>query len=156
MLGKTSISAVRTLLLLAQQDGGVYCSPKRIASALGESPTYLAKVTRHLVKHGILDVEKGVKGGVRLMKAPGQITLLEVVEACQGTIAGDYCKSGRPASAHCSFHRAAVELHDAITGVLARWTLADLLNKPASEGGGRGEVACLMGGEKTPLGGRDR
>jgi Rrf2 family protein len=144
MLGKTSISAVRTLLLLAQQETDSCWSPRRIAEFLGESPTYLAKVTRHMVKAGILEAEKGVKGGVRLRKLPAQITLLEVVEACQGTIVGDYCKSARPSSTYCSFHRAAMELHQAITGVLERWTLADLLKQPVSSGMMAGGVSCLI------------
>jgi Rrf2 family protein len=115
-----------------------------MAESLGESPTYLAKVTRHMVKAGILEAEKGVKGGVRLSKKPAAITLLEVVEACQGTIVGDYCKSMRPVSTHCSFHRAAMELHEAITGVLGRWTLADLLECPSAAGDAAGGVPCLI------------
>lgn len=145
MLGKTSLSAIRSLLLLAQQPKEDDCwPPRRIAEALGESPTYLAKVTRHMVKAGILEAEKGVKGGVRLRQAPQEITLLTVVEACQGTIIGDYCKSARPESSYCNFHRAALELHSAITGVLGRWTLAHLLEKPFSSGRLTGGVTCLM------------
>jgi Rrf2 family protein len=113
---------------------------------LGESPTYLAKVVRHLVRCGILEAEKGVKGGVRLLRSPEQITLLAIVEACQGTIAGDYCKSAVPSSSQCSFHRAAVELHTAITGVLGRWTLGDLLESPAAGGEMTGGVTCLISG----------
>lgn len=150
MLGKTSISAIRALLLLAQQNPGACWSPRRMAECLGESPTYLAKVARHMVKAGILEAERGVKGGVRLLKAPSSITLLEVVEACQGTIVGDYCRSSRPSATYCSFHLAALELHQAITGVLQRWTLLDLLNTPGS-GHAVGGVSCLIswGGEQT-------
>jgi len=146
MLGKTSVSALRTLLLLAQQETTICWSPRRLAETLGESPTYLAKVVRHMVKAGILDAEKGVKGGVRLSQPPNSVTLLSVVEACQGTIVGDFCKSNRPPVSYCSFHRAALELHEAITGVLARWTIADLLAKPSSAGELAGGVTCLMAG----------
>lgn len=130
MLGKTSISALRSLLLLAQQDRDDCWSPRRLAERLDESPTYLAKVVRHMVKVGILEAEKGVKGGVRLRQRPDEITLLAVVEACQGAIVADFCMSDRPSSTYCGFHRAALELHEAITGVLQRWTVADLLQRP--------------------------
>jgi Rrf2 family protein len=130
MLGKTSLSAIRSLLYLAQRDPAVCLSPRQMAKVLGESPTYLAKVLRHLVKVGILRAEKGAKGGVRLAVPAESVTLLAVVEACQGAIVGNYCAAARPEPAHCSFHRAAVELQNAITGVLGRWTLADLLAKP--------------------------
>ena len=146
MLGKTSISAIRTLLLLAQQDPKSCWSPRRLAETLGESPTYLAKVVRHMVKTGILEAEKGVKGGVRLRKQPHEISLLAVVEACQGTIVGDFCRSKRPAWSYCSFHPAALELHSAITGVLERWTIANLLERPEGIGEMVGGVTCLMGG----------
>jgi Rrf2 family transcriptional regulator, nitric oxide-sensitive transcriptional repressor len=144
MLNKTAISAIRALLFVAQQESGTPVSPRRVAEALGESPTYLAKVVRHLVKGGILRAEKGVKGGVKLDTPASQVTLLAVVEACQGTIVGDYCRSPRPETSFCSFHRAALELHGAITGVLSRWTLSDLLVAPQSPGEHDGGVACLM------------
>jgi Rrf2 family protein len=144
MLGKTSLSAIRSLLLLAHQRPDTCWSPRKIAEALGESPTYLAKVTRHMVKAGILEAEKGVKGGVRLRQLPQDISLLAIVEACQGAIVGGYCKSSRPEVSHCNFHRAALELQLAITTVLGRWTLADLAQKPYSSGGLAGGVTCLM------------
>jgi Rrf2 family protein len=144
MLGKTSISAIRALLVLTEQDPAFCLSPRRIAEELNESPTYLAKVVRHMVKVGILEAEKGVKGGVRLLQRPEDVTLLAIVEACQGTIAGDYCKSSRPRSSFCNFHRAALELHEAITGVLGRWTLADLVARPEATGQLSGGVTCLM------------
>ena len=146
MLGKTSVSAIRTLLLLAQHEDGVCLPPRKLAECLGESPTYLAKVTRHMVKHGILGAAKGVKGGVRLVRRPEEITLLAIVEACQGTIVGNYCLSSRPSLHQCSFHKAAMELHHAITGVLERWTLADLLEKPVQSGDKEMTITCLMAG----------
>ena len=144
MLNKTSLSAIRTLLFLAQQTPDSFWSPRRLAEVLGESPTYLAKVVRLMVKCGILEAERGVKGGVRPRLRPEEITLLAVVEACQGTIVGDYCRSSRPASSLCNFHLAALELYEAITGVLGRWTLAGLLDRPAGCGEQAGGVTCLM------------
>lgn len=161
MIGKTSLSAIRTLLLLARQDRAACWSPRRLAESLGESPTYLAKVVRHLVKSGILEAEKGVKGGVRLAQDPAEITLLGIVEACQGNIVGDYCRSSRPESTHCNFHRAAIELHNAITDVLGRWTLPRFLEKPGASGELGGGITCLMtrglhGGPESGSGDRQR
>lgn len=146
MLGKTSISAIRALLFLAQQDGVGWWSPRRLAAELGESPSYLAKVLRHLVKARILDVARGVHGGVRLGRRPWEVTLLEVVEACQGALVGDYCRSDRRQSEMCSFHLAALELHNAIERVLARWTLERLLERPESAPGRSETMPCLMRG----------
>lgn len=144
MLGKTSLSAIRAILLLAQQEVGCCWSPRRLAETLAESPTYMAKVVRHLVRCGIFEAEKGVKGGVRLVRSPDKIALLTVVEACQGAIVGNFCRSDRPAATFCSFHRAALELHQAITGVLVRWTIADLMKHPQTDGKGANGISCLM------------
>lgn len=155
MLGKTSISALRGLTYLARQEQGACVSPRRMAEALGESPTYLAKITRHLVKAGILEAEKGVKGGVRLARTVDRITALAVVEACQGTLVGDFCRSGRSTLEACNFHLAALELHNAITGVLERWTLADFLERPEAQTVGECLMSGVAGGMKDG-GGQER
>lgn len=144
MVTKTSLSALRALLFIARNTDAGFLSPRRIAEALGESPTYLAKVTRELVKAGILRVERGVKGGVRLSRPPAQISLLHIVEACQGTLVGDYCQPGCDLSVVCSYHAAAAELHAAISEVLSRWTLAQLLHRPASLVARPGGRECVM------------
>lgn len=143
MITKTSISAIRALMFVAQNGGEGCLPPRRIAEALGESPSYLAKVARLLVKAGILRAEKGVKGGVWLGRAPRQISLLEIVEACQGAVLGDYCTGGCEPGDVCAYHRAAAELHDAVTGVLSKWNLAQLLKKPQGAPARRG-IPCLV------------
>jgi Rrf2 family protein len=133
MLGKTTLLAIRTLIHLSREGQGASLSPKRIAEVLGESPTYLSKVTRLLVKAGILRADRGVKGGVRMNRTPDQITLLSVVEACQGAIVGDFCQGERHAPARCAFHEAALELHEAIKGALGRWLLSQLLERSEAQ-----------------------
>lgn len=142
MLGKTSLSAIRALLVLAQEPPETVMSPRRLAQMLRESPTYLAKVMRQLGKAAIVEAEMGAKGGVRLLRPAEEVTLLAIVEACQGAILPDYCRSAQPGLGVCGFHRAAAELHLAIIGVLERWTLRDLLAKPTEAGAGG--MTCLM------------
>ncbi len=144
MLTKTTISAIRALLFLAQQGESACVSPRRIAEVIGESPTYLAKALRLLVKAGILRAEKGAHGGVRLGRDPRQISLLSIVETCQGTLVGDYCLSAGEPSQYCSFHAAAEELHEAIRTVLSRWSLGALLERPYSSAGPEAQSACVM------------
>lgn len=132
MLTKTTISAVRTLIYLGRQASAAPAPPRVIAEQLGESPTYLAKVTQMLARAGILRTQRGVAGGVILNRRPDEITLLAIVEACQGAILGGFCDASDPADLPhaCAFHQAGLELHGAIVGVLSRWTLARLLEKP--------------------------
>ncbi len=144
MLTKTSLSAVRASVFLGLNSSAQPWSPRAMAEHLGESPTYLAKVVRHLVRAGILRAHRGVAGGVSLKRSPGEISLRMIVEACQGTILGDFCSDAADLSQTCAFHRAGVELHDAMVGVLSRWTLADFLNQPAPSAEIAGQVQCWL------------
>jgi len=130
MFIKTSISAIRALTYLGLNSTGQPVSPRLMAERLGESPTYLAKVVRHLVKASILRAHRGVAGGVTFHRPPEEITLLAIVEACQGAILGDFCHDAGEIEEPCAFCRAGAELHEAMVGILSRWTLADVLQKP--------------------------
>lgn len=156
MINKTTILAVRTLIHMGRQKDNPVRSPRQMAEELGESPSYLAKVTRQLVKAGILRAEKGVHGGVYLGRRAQAVTLLQIVEACQGTILGDYCRTGCDRRMICSYHAAAEELREAIVKVLSEWTLARLMERASSgKVGAREGFVCLMAGGQ-PASGRVR
>jgi Rrf2 family protein len=148
MLTKTSRSAIRLLTHLGQLGASEPLSPRSLAEQLGESPTYLAKVARHLVKAGILQSQRGVAGGMVLSRAPESITMLAIVEACQGTILGDFCDEAPDLAQTCAFHQACAELHDAIVGALSRWTLAQFIQKPRPIGMPNKPISCWL--EPTP------
>lgn len=144
MLTKTSRSAIRLLTYLGQLGVSEPLSPRTLAEQLGESPTYLAKVARHLVKAGILQTQRGVTGGMVLNRKPQTITMLAIIEACQGTILGDFCDDAPDLTATCAFHQACVELHDAVVGVLSRWTLAQFIQKPRPIGMPNKRLLCWL------------
>ena len=130
MLTQTSELGIQALLHLVLSGIDKPMSPRRIAEAIGSSPTYMSKVTGLLVRAGILRSHKGFKGGVTLTEDPAQLTLMAIVEACQGKVLGDFCQPTSDLSMVCAYHKAMAELHDVIIGVLSRWTLADLAAKP--------------------------
>jgi Rrf2 family protein len=130
MLTKTSETAILALIFMVRDESGAPLPPAAIAETLGASPTYLAKVCTALVKTGILRAHRGVKGGFTLAREPERITLLDIVEACQGRILGDYCQEHDRIDQVCAYHAAMYDLHRAIVTALERWTLADLAAKP--------------------------
>ncbi len=144
MITKTSLLATRALLCLARDQTDVATSPRSIALQLGESQTYMAKVLRSLVKAGILRAEHGRRGGVLLNRRPEAITLLAVVEACQGAIVGSYCEDVDDPGTTCAFHRAALELRESIVAVLSHWTLERLAKAPGITRCGLGRRQCPM------------
>lgn len=146
MFTQTSVTAVRLLMNLEGGPPGAVASLKQMAEILAVSPTYLVKIARHLVRAGILRAQRGQAGGVTLNRAPKEITLLAIVEACQGTIHGNFCQDTADLSKTCSLHQAGAELHQAIIKVLSGWTLADFCRRPGATGGLRGKVRCLLDG----------
>lgn len=117
---KPKIFSIRTLMLRTRQDGGACLTPRKLAECVGNSPTDLFNVTPHIVNHRIREAAHGVNGGVRSVLRSKLLTLPAVDEARLGTIAGADCRSFRPSLQQCSFHRAAMKLGSAITGVLER------------------------------------
>jgi Rrf2 family protein len=153
VITKTSLLATRALVCLAEAEQGVVASPRSIAARLGESPAYMAKVLRSLVKAGILRAEHGSKGGVVLNRRPSDVTLLAIVEACQGAIVGNYCQDVDDLQMTCAFHRATVELRHSIVKVLSRWSLEQLAASPRPNKRLPGEIHCLMVGFPVPIAG---
>lgn len=56
----------------------------RLAEYHGVPPAYLAKTLQALAREGIVESTPGRKGGYRLARPPGDITILDVVEAVEG------------------------------------------------------------------------
>jgi Rrf2 family protein len=133
---------------------------RAIAQALGESPSYIAKIARHLVRAGILRAQRGQAGGVVLGAGAADVTFLAVVVACQGALHGTFCQHTEALPKTCALHQAAAELHLATVGVLSRWTLADFCRRPCPDQDLEGTVACLMQGRRfarrPPAGGPQR
>lgn len=51
--------------------------------------SFVAKIFQVLTKAGIVRSQRGVRGGFALAREPGQITILEVIEAVEGRLAFD-------------------------------------------------------------------
>ncbi len=144
MLTHTSELGIQALLYLALQGDGEMIPPRRIAAAIDASPSYMSKVTGLLVRAGILTAHKGARGGVTMAVKPAHLSLLEIVEACQGKVLGDFCEPTGRLDEVCAYHRSMAELHDAIIGVLSRWTLADLVAKPLPDPALAPHVKCKI------------
>ncbi len=131
MITATTELAIRWLVYLAVTGDEHPTSPRRGAGALRCSPSYLAKTSNLLVKAGILRSIRGIRGGVVFARRPEEVSLLEVVEACQGLLTASYCGESTHNTEVCSYHSAMKELHEATTRALAKWTIKDLLKNPA-------------------------
>jgi Rrf2 family protein len=156
VLTKTSELGLQSLLLLAVSWDEMTPQnpqpPRHFASYLGSSPTYTAKVLAMLTRAGLLKSHRGQLGGFELARPPAQISLLEVVEACQGKLMADYCSEQSLLPKTCAWHQAMYEWHQATTQVLSKWSIADLLCKPQPDKSLVGKVPCRLSFLRPVLG----
>lgn len=96
-LSRTVAYAVRATLQLAQSDSSTPVPCSQLA-AEGKMPErFLLQILRNLVTHGILRSTRGVDGGYSLVRAPDEVSLLEVIEAIEGPL-----NTGEPMAAGMS------------------------------------------------------
>jgi Rrf2 family protein len=146
MLTATTESAIRALIFLCRRGDDSPASPREIAGAVGGSPSYMAKITGTLTRAGIVRSRSGMTGGIVLAGPPATITLLDIVQACQGLVIADYCDAlgGATSPDVCAFHQAMHDLHSATIRSLSRWNLKQLAAKPVPQGSLSGNTVCRM------------
>lgn len=135
ILTKTTELGLQSILYLAQQPQGYLVNPQELASRLEESPTYMAKVLRLLARAELVRSPRGAAGGFELVRTQEHLTLLDLVEACQGPIRGNYCAEVplEQVPLMCGYHQAMHELKENCRSVLAKWTIAHILQLPTAK-----------------------
>jgi Rrf2 family protein len=83
--------AMRAVLYLAKLGPERRAATSQIALAQNIPPSFLAKIVSQLSVAGLLQTSRGARGGVSLARAPGDISILEVVEAIDGPILLNEC-----------------------------------------------------------------
>ena len=90
-----------------------------------------AKIFQSLVKARLVKSNRGTGGGFTLLKEPGAITVLEVIEAIEGKIAFQRCLGeDEPKCEHfggCALCGLFEQAQDRVTEIFSRTTLADLM-----------------------------
>jgi Rrf2 family transcriptional regulator, iron-sulfur cluster assembly transcription factor len=137
--------AVRAALCLAKWGGdGRYVKIREVAQAMALPASYTPQVLRLLADAGLAEARAGRDGGYRLTRPPGQVPLLEVVEAAEGAFTLERCiLRGGPChwEQACAVHAAWSAAVQACRDSLRQTTLADLVAADAriEAGGGIAE-----------------
>ncbi len=77
--------ACAVLALLALEGDDTALTNDDLNERIGASPTYLRKITRKLVVHGLVTSTHGAGGGYVLARPLEEITLFDVIEALYGS-----------------------------------------------------------------------
>jgi Rrf2 family cysteine metabolism transcriptional repressor len=113
--------AVRALAELARRGAATPVPIGEIARARDIPVQFLEGLFATLRRAGILQSQRGVKGGYSFARPPAEITVLEVVELLEGEL-------GTDASANGAVWTEAVE---AVRSVLSGTTIADVSEREA-------------------------
>lgn len=130
--------AIHCLLWLAGS-AGTALSSRDLAELQQISPSFLAKIFPKLEKAGIVEASEGVRGGYRLALPPGEISVLQIVDAIEGNKPLFDCQEIRrrcatfgsqpPAWATagvCAIHAVMLKAEQAMRDELATHSLGDL------------------------------
>ena len=144
--------ALHTCLWIADAGDRPFRPSPEIAKNLGFSYNHFAKVVQRLVHAGLLETERGPKGGIRLARDPKAITLLDVYEAAGGEPLRPHRCLLDPqicAGRACALGRLIESENDRLHKTMKQTTLADLarsfdrsqLAGPATSRGGGANVS---------------
>ena len=126
--------AVRAVLHLALHRSDLRVPSAEIAETQNVPAAFLTKILARLANAGIVDLKRGVHGGVSLAKPAGEFSLLEVVEAVDGPVTLNRCmaRPGEcPRDAHCLVHPLWLEIREEFRARLAGISFSDLAGRAA-------------------------
>lgn len=122
MITRESDYAVRCILYLSDNKDTL-SSVKDIAEPMDIPQSFLAKILQRLLKAGLVESVRGAGGGFRLAMAPGDISLLDVVKAIDGTVSFNKCVDDNDfcdLRQECVMHPIWKELSADVEGVLGK------------------------------------
>jgi Rrf2 family transcriptional regulator, cysteine metabolism repressor len=117
--------ALSALVELARTGGSAPVPIGEIAKRRNIPVQFLESLFATLRRAGILQSQRGVRGGYSFARPPAEITVLEVVELLEGELGADAEKSGPIWT----------EAVDAVRAVLGAATIADVAEKEARAAG---------------------
>jgi Rrf2 family protein len=126
-LSHASAYALTYLVHLARERTDRPVPSHEAAREEGLPERFLMKVLKPLVGAGVLRSVRGPSGGYTLARAPKDVTLLDLVEAVDGTLRGDAGAVGKEGTALDRWLQAVCDAAAALARErLAKVTLADL------------------------------
>lgn len=137
MLSRSSQYAIRALAYLALRERGQWVLTRHIAAALDLPSPSLAKILQTLASEGILESQRGRKGGFRLVRNPDRLQLFDIVEAFDRLGEGRLCVLGQKVCSDetaCPLHHTWKHSLNSFRHRLQTTTLTELSKHPNALG----------------------
>ncbi len=132
MLSTTVRYGARAMTQLASVHSDRPVSVREIAEQQAISASYLERILKALKAGGLVQAIRGNQGGYVLARPPGSITLKDIYEILEGSLAPVACVD---CPSLCAMHKNCptrdtwVELKDAVETVLERTTIQHLVER---------------------------
>ncbi len=132
MFSQTVEYALRAVAFLAGQAPAARTTDQ-IAAATRVPKPYLSKVLQKLVEKGVVHSQRGVGGGMSLVKGPADLTILEVVNAVEPIKRIRECPLGLRSHGVnlCPLHKRLDSAMATVEAAFRDTTLADVLAEPS-------------------------
>lgn len=133
MFSQTVEYALRAAVYLASQAPAA-CTTDQIAEATKVPKAYLSKVLQGMSRGGVVRSRRGIGGGMTLLKAPADLTILEVVNAVEPIARIRTCplKLDAHGVKLCPLHRRVDNALALVEAAFAGSTLAEILAEPTT------------------------
>jgi len=134
--------AVRAAIALARDEGNGFTKIREVAERMGIPLPYTPQILKILANAGIAEAKAGREGGYRLKRLASEVSLLEIIEAAEGSLRASRCTlRGEPCvwESPCPVHQAWVTASEALRGELSMTTLATI----AAMDGARPHMAAV-------------
>ena len=153
MLRVTKLTDYATVVLTV-----LASEPDAVASAAGlaeraglEAPT-VAKLLKPLAQAGLVEAFRGTNGGYRLARAPGDISLVEIVEAMEGPLGMTECSIHAGSCGieqSCGVRANWRRINDVVADALRGVSLAQMLAPPAAAPGSHESILRKSGSARA-------
>lgn len=122
------------MYLTLKYDSGELVTIEQIATAYGISHNHLTKIVHAMRGQGLIETTRGRSGGMRLARAPGAITIGEIVRWAEEDFAVVECHTSGQSSCviyeACNLQRGFRKALDAFMRELDAMTLLDAVSSP--------------------------
>jgi Rrf2 family protein len=125
--------ALRAVVYLAQQAPAARTT-EQIAAATRVPPAYLSKILQHLNQAGLVHSQRGIGGGMSLVRSPANVTILEVVNAVEPIRRIKTCPLGLASHGIrlCPLHKRMDKALAMVEDAFRQTTLDEVLKEPSS------------------------
>ncbi len=130
-LNKFSDYGVVLMAYLAREGERAPHNAREMSETLQLPLPTVSKILKHLARAGLLESQRGWKGGYELARKPAKISVVDIVSALEGPLGLTECTSSPgncSRESQCAVRTPWQRINSAIQDALSRVTLAELID----------------------------